>query len=80
MTDRLSSYLVKIISESLAYPTSALINRSIKEGQVPNCMETAKLLPLYKSKKRNQMTNYMTYFNTTSTITNIWKGGPQMGL
>ncbi len=56
--DGLSSYLMKMLSESLAYPTSTLINRSIKEGHVPNCMKTAKVLPLYKNKERNQMTNY----------------------
>ncbi len=40
--DGLSSYLMKMLSE-IAYPTSTLINRSIKKGHVPNCMKTAKV-------------------------------------
>ncbi len=56
--DGLSSDLMKMLSERLAYPTRTPINRSIKEGHVPNCMKTAKILPLYKSKEKNQMTNY----------------------
>ena len=58
--DGLSIYLMTMLSESLSYNYLQFINRSIKEGHVPNCMKTAKVyyLPLYKSKERNQMTNY----------------------
>ncbi len=65
----LSSYLMKMLSETLSYPISILINRSIKEGRVPSCMKTAKVLPLYKSKERNQMTNY----RPISILPALWK-------
>ncbi len=40
------SYHLKMLSGSLEYPTSTLINRFIKERYVPSCMKTAKVLPL----------------------------------
>ncbi len=56
--DGISSHLLKKLSECLAYPICLLINRSIQEGHVPDCMKIAKVLPLYKSKEKDQMTNY----------------------
>ncbi len=53
--DGISNEILKKISSVIAFPISTLINRSIETGYVP---EVLKILPLYKSKEHDKMTNY----------------------
>ena len=56
--DNISSKLIKSLKGEIAYPLSLLINSSLESGIVPASMKIAKVLPLYKGKDRQQLSNY----------------------
>jgi hypothetical protein len=56
--DGISSKLIKILSASLSYPISIIINKSIESGIVPNIFKLAKVIAIYKGKEKNNMSNY----------------------
>ncbi len=39
-------------------PLSVCINKSLEEGKVPQCMKTAKIIPVFKSNDKHSFTNY----------------------
>ena len=47
-----------IIKYEICEPISTLINMSLEKGIVPDCMKTAKVVPIYRSKQKDQFTNY----------------------
>ena len=56
--DGISSKLLKSLQPALCLPISILINKSMETGQVPANMKIAKIIPIYKSKEKNNMGNY----------------------
>lgn len=56
--DGLTPFLFKQCQNQLAYPISLLINKSIATSTVPECLKTAKVVPIYKSKARDKFANY----------------------
>ena len=56
--DGISSKLLKSLQPALCLPISILINKSMETGQVPANMKIAKIMPIYKSKEKNNMGNY----------------------
>ena len=56
--DKISSKILKLISNEIAIPLSSIINKSLAEGIVPKCMKTAKVIPIFKAKDNQQFTNY----------------------
>ena len=56
--DDLDNILLKELSESILDPLVLLFNRSLQEGYFPNQMKIAEVVPLYKSKERDQTNNY----------------------
>ena len=56
--DGISSKLLKSLQPALCLPISILINKSMETGQVPADMKIAKIIPIYKSKEKNNMGNY----------------------
>ena len=50
--------MLKGIKYEICEPISTLINMSLEKGIVPDCMKTAKVVPIYKSKQKDQFTNY----------------------
>ena len=56
--DNISSKLLKSIKGEIAYPLSVAINSSLSSGVVPNCMKIAKVIPLYKAKDQQIISNY----------------------
>ena len=56
--DELSLKHLKAIIDPLLYPITVLINKSLKEGQVPDLLKIAKVVPIYKNKDRQIMDNY----------------------
>jgi len=56
--DEISSTILKNIMISIAIPLSILINRSLNEGQFPDLLKIAKVVPLYKGKCKQDVSNY----------------------
>ena len=58
-SDNLSSILLKLISQSVAKPISIIVNKSIdiECGKVPDLMKTAKVIPIFKSKAKDDLSN-----------------------
>ena len=56
--DGISNCLLKKLSKELTDPLEMLFNQSLKEGIYPQQMKEAHVVPLYKSKSRQEATNY----------------------
>ncbi len=57
--DGISNILLKHISKFILSRLTDLVNRSIETGRyIPQIFKIAKVLPLYKSKEQDQLTNY----------------------
>ena len=56
--DDISTFYLKKLSSVVCYPVSKLVNMSIETGIVPNSMKIAKVIPIFKSKERDDFTNY----------------------
>ena len=52
-SDNLSSILLKLISKNYI-----IVNKSIECGKVPDLMKTAKVIPIFKSKAKDDLSNY----------------------
>jgi len=67
--DDITSNLLKELKYSIALPLSILINRTLNEGIFPEALKIAKVIPLYKSKSRDIVSNY----RPISILSNISK-------
>ena len=56
--DNLSAIFLKQIGDHLNDPISVIMNRSLTEGIFPNAMKIAKVIPIFKSKDKQQFNNY----------------------
>lgn len=56
--DTINNRIVKQCSEELAVPMSIIINKSIREGKVPDKHKEARVIPLYKKGNSNEYGNY----------------------
>ena len=56
--DNISNKTIKLLKDELAEPLTILFNKSFQSGIVPDSMKLAKVLPVYKAKEKNLMTNY----------------------
>ena len=56
--DNISSILIKLIANNISGPISTFINKSIMTGTVPEHMKIAKIIPIYKSKSKDDFSNY----------------------
>ena len=56
--DGVSSKLVKDLKYALSLPLSIIINNSLSEGLVPDMAKLAKIIPIYKAKDKNNISNY----------------------
>jgi len=56
--DQISSTILKNIMTTIAVPLSVLINRSLNEGQFPDLLKIAKVVPIYKDKNKQDVSNY----------------------
>jgi hypothetical protein len=52
------SFMFKHISELIAHPLSELINQSFHEGQFPDCLKCARVVPVFKSGSKEIPSNY----------------------
>ena len=56
--DGISNKLLKLLSNSIAYPLSIIFNQSILTGIYPDKMKLAEVIPLYKGKDSDEIINY----------------------
>ena len=56
--DNISTLFLKGIKNQISDPLSALINKSLEAGYVPNIFKLAKVTPIYKAKNVQELTNY----------------------
>ena len=56
--DNISAKIVKQTYQSFLDPLTFILNLSLKSGIVPDDLKLAKVLPLYKSKNKNLISNY----------------------
>ena len=56
--DNVSTYLLKSIDEQVSTPISILINKSLETGVFPDSLKLAKVIPIYKAKARENLSNY----------------------
>ena len=56
--DKISSLFLKQICHSILTPLTLLINISIHEGNMPDDLKIAKVVPIYKSGSKQLFTNY----------------------
>ena len=57
-TDNISNKILKEIGEYLVNPLAQIFNKSLETGEFPSKMKLAKVVPLFKSKMRDEPTNY----------------------
>lgn len=70
--DEISATLLKNIRESVATPLSMLINRSLNEGQFPDPLKVAKVIPVYKDKGKDNVSNYRP-ISVLSSISKVYE-------
>ena len=56
--DNIDNTILKELKYYLIEPLTIIINESIMSGQFPSAMKTAKVVPLFKNKSREETTNY----------------------
>ena len=55
----ISSELLQYVRGEIAYPLSVAIHSTMAAGIVPDILKLAKVIPLYKAKDRQLLTNYI---------------------
>ena len=56
--DHLSSKCIQTIKHSICKPISIILNKYFEMGLIPKGLKLAKVIPIYKSKDKNEMSNY----------------------
>ena len=56
--DEISNNLLKKIGKSILQPLQIIFNNSMTEGEFPDAMKLANVVPLHKTKSRDLVTNY----------------------
>ena len=56
--DGISNILLKGISNEVKSPLTIVFNKSLEEGIFPDSMKTAEIIPIYKGKDKQLLTNY----------------------
>ena len=56
--DHLSSKFIQTIKNSICKPLCIIMNKSFETGLIPKSMKIAKVIPIYKSKGKKEMSNY----------------------
>ena len=56
--DDINNILLKKLKEQIANPLTIIINSSIEQGIFPTLMKCALVVPLYKAKAKDEVTNY----------------------
>ena len=56
--DKINNTLIKILSEHLCTPLEIIFNKSLLNGQVPDQMKIAHIVPIHKSNSKHELNNY----------------------
>ena len=68
--DNISSWLIKKLNTSICNSLAVVISKSLEQGCFPEKLKIAKVVPIYKAKNREQLTNYrpISLLNSLSKI------------
>ena len=68
--DQIPISVIKSVSKSISSPLASLINHSVANGIFPDRLKVAKVIPIYKSGDKSQISNYrpISLLNTFSKI------------
>ena len=55
--DGISAYFIRLVSDIIAVPLSSLCNLSFSEGVFSNSMKNAKVISLFKSGSKSELSN-----------------------
>ena len=56
--DNISTQFLKTVEQHIAIPISILVNISVQSGIFPDTLKLAKVIPIYKAKAKNDVSNY----------------------
>ena len=56
--DRISNLVLKCLLDCISFPLCSIFNQSIAEGKFPSAMKNAEVIPLYKGKEFDKVSNY----------------------
>ena len=56
--DDLNACILKKVSVNILEPITAIINKSLESGLVPDCFKIAKVIPIHKGKAKDDFSNY----------------------
>ena len=56
--DNLTPYFLKQLHHEISEPISILVNMSITNATVPNCLKLFKVIPIHKAKAKDNLANY----------------------
>ena len=56
--DEISSVVVMAIILEISMPLNTIMNLSLNSGQFPNQLKIAKIIPIYKSSDKKEVSNY----------------------
>ena len=56
--DKISNIILKKIKDGISLPLASILNKSLQEGKVPDIMKIADVIPLCKSKSKEETNNY----------------------
>ena len=56
--DKISNILLKELCKSISFPLCTIFNQSLAEGNFPDAMKKAEIIPLYKGKEFDKVINY----------------------
>ena len=68
--DNITSNLLKQIAPTISEPLTQIINKSLQNGIFPENWKSAKISPIYKSKKKNIHVQLPTHFFITYSLKN----------
>ena len=70
--DEISNKMLKFCNRELTKPLLILINKSIRDGEFPDCLKIAKLVPIHKKGDKRLVENYRP-ISLLPSISKVWE-------
>ena len=69
--DNILAYILKVATDILAVPLTALFNFSLKYGIFPDCLKTANIIIIFKQGDKLEVSNYYRSISILTTFSKI---------